>query len=122
LPDFAPLISACGDLAPHMRPGVTVVFESTVHKVADIVSELKAFGVTVNVHDPRAAEAEAFLHYGVRRSSWSALPAADALLVAVAHREFAEMPIEELIPKVKPGLCHRCEMRAGPPKRDRTGA
>jgi UDP-N-acetyl-D-galactosamine dehydrogenase len=74
-------------------------------KVADIISELMAFGVTVNVHDPRAAEAEALSHYGVRLFSWSALPVADALLVAVAHREFAEMPVDELVAKVKPGGC-----------------
>ena len=34
---------------------------------------------------------------------WDALPVADALVPAVAHREFVEMPIERLLSKVKPG-------------------
>jgi UDP-N-acetyl-D-galactosamine dehydrogenase len=44
LPDFSPLVAACRDLAPHMRPGVTVVFESTVYPGATeeiCVSELE---------------------------------------------------------------------------------
>ena len=31
LPDFSPLFSACRAIGPHMKPGATVVFESTVY-------------------------------------------------------------------------------------------
>jgi UDP-N-acetyl-D-galactosamine dehydrogenase len=31
LPDFGPLLSACRSIGPHMKPGATVVFESTVY-------------------------------------------------------------------------------------------
>jgi UDP-N-acetyl-D-glucosamine/UDP-N-acetyl-D-galactosamine dehydrogenase len=31
LPDFGPLKSACRLIAPHLKPGVTVIFESTVY-------------------------------------------------------------------------------------------
>jgi UDP-N-acetyl-D-galactosamine dehydrogenase len=31
LPDFEPLFSACRGIGPHLKPGVTVVFESTVY-------------------------------------------------------------------------------------------
>jgi len=74
-------------------------------KVADIIEELRAFGLTVHVHDPRAVNGEAEGQYGVRLKSWGELPEAEALVVAVAHREFVEMPLQELLSKVKPRAC-----------------
>ncbi len=74
-------------------------------KVADIIEELRAFGLTVHVHDPQAVNGEAESHYGVRLESWNELPVADALVVAVAHRQFVDMTPMELFTKVKPGGC-----------------
>lgn len=74
-------------------------------KVADIIAELRAFGLTVHVHDPRAVNGEAEEHYGVRLETWDELPVADALVVAVAHREFVEMAPQDLFAKVKPRAC-----------------
>jgi UDP-N-acetyl-D-galactosamine dehydrogenase len=74
-------------------------------KVGDIISELRAFGLAVHVHDPRAVNGEAEEHYGVRLETWDELPVADALVVAVAHREFVGMAPQEIFSKVKPGAC-----------------
>jgi UDP-N-acetyl-D-galactosamine dehydrogenase len=61
-------------------------------KVADIIAELREFGVDVHVHDLRALDGEAQAHHGVRLESWDELPVADALVVAVAHDGFSSTP------------------------------
>jgi UDP-N-acetyl-D-galactosamine dehydrogenase len=61
-------------------------------KVIDIVRELNEFGVQTYVHDPVASAEEALVEYGLRLCAWQDLPAADALVVAVAHRAFVELP------------------------------
>ena len=69
-------------------------------KVIDIVRELHEFGVETFVHDPMAGAEEALLEYGVRLARWEDLPAADALVLAVAHRAFVELPPEALMKKI----------------------
>lgn len=64
-------------------------------KVMDIINELKAYGVDVFVNDPRAESIEALQEYGVPLLSWADLPRADAIVAAVAHREYAEMTVED---------------------------
>ncbi|MFL5507379.1 MAG: nucleotide sugar dehydrogenase, partial [Gemmatimonadales bacterium] len=72
-------------------------------RVPDIVRELRAFGIDVHVHDP-LVKAEAARHeYGLDVRTWDELPVADALVVAVAHREFSEAPAARLAQKVKRG-------------------
>jgi UDP-N-acetyl-D-galactosamine dehydrogenase len=61
-------------------------------KVIDIVRELNEFGVQTYVHDPVASAEEALIEYGLRLCAWQDLPAADAMVVAVAHRAFVELP------------------------------
>src|SRR3954463_3354007 len=59
-------------------------------RVIDVIRELREFGIDVHVHDP-AADAEAVLHeYDLRLRSWEELPAADALVLAVAHKRFTQ--------------------------------
>ena len=65
-------------------------------KVADIVEELKTYGVEVHVADPQARADEALAEYGVALQPWSGLPQADALIAAVAHREFAALSVAEI--------------------------
>lgn len=66
-------------------------------KVIDVIRELRDFGCEVAVHDPIADAEEAITHYGVRLTPWSRLPLdADALVVAVAHRNFREMPASQI--------------------------
>jgi UDP-N-acetyl-D-galactosamine dehydrogenase len=72
-------------------------------KVVDIIRELKTYGVEVFVHDPRADAEEAMHEYGVRPVSWEELPRADAIVAAVAHREFRDLSVEDLCRKVIKG-------------------
>jgi UDP-N-acetyl-D-galactosamine dehydrogenase len=57
-------------------------------KVIDIIRELHEFGVETYVHDPLAAPDDALHEYGLRLAEWDSLPAADAVILAVAHKEF----------------------------------
>jgi UDP-N-acetyl-D-galactosamine dehydrogenase len=69
-------------------------------KVIDIIRELHEFGVETFVHDPMASAEEALSEYGVRLSAWKDLPGADALVLAVAHRQFLQMPPAALLEKL----------------------
>jgi UDP-N-acetyl-D-galactosamine dehydrogenase len=69
-------------------------------KVMDVVNELKEFGVEIHIHDPAANVEEAMHEYGVKLEAWHDLPAADALILAVAHRSYKELPKEDLLKKV----------------------
>ncbi|AMN42680.1 nucleotide sugar dehydrogenase [Rhodoplanes sp. Z2-YC6860] len=57
-------------------------------KVADIVRELQASGVTVQVHDPLAIADETKHEYGIALTPMAALQPADAVVVAVAHEPY----------------------------------
>ncbi len=72
-------------------------------KVIDIIRELESYGVSVFVADPQADPEEAAHEYGVHLHSFDDLPRADALVAAVAHREFASMSIDELRKKLAKG-------------------
>ena len=73
-------------------------------KVADIVRELQEYGCEVCVHDPVADAAEAHHEYGITLTAWDALPrGADAIVAAVAHRSYLDMPFDSIAPLLKPG-------------------
>lgn len=74
-------------------------------RVVDVINELRSYGVDVHTHDPLATPAEARAEYGVELQSWDELPVADALIVAVAHREFLERPIAAYCAKLRAGGC-----------------
>jgi UDP-N-acetyl-D-galactosamine dehydrogenase len=74
-------------------------------KVADIVNELRSYGVEVHVHDPVADTAEAFHEYGIELEDWDALPRADAFIVAVAHNEILALSLPEIGEKLTDGGC-----------------
>ena len=65
-------------------------------KVIDIINELKSYGVEVFVTDPQADPEEAIREYGVRLLPWDELPRADAIVAAVAHREFMTLSVDDL--------------------------
>src|SRR5438132_3741955 len=69
-------------------------------KVIDIIRELHEFGVETYVHDPQASPDDALHEYGVRLTEWESLPCADALILAVAHRRYLELPVEAYLRKV----------------------
>jgi UDP-N-acetyl-D-galactosamine dehydrogenase len=65
-------------------------------KVADIISELKSYGIEVFVHDPSADPEEAMHEYGVRLFAWDDMPRADAIVAAVAHKEYLALSADDL--------------------------
>jgi UDP-N-acetyl-D-glucosamine/UDP-N-acetyl-D-galactosamine dehydrogenase len=60
-------------------------------KVADVVRELKSFGCKVDVHDPWADPAEAEHEYGISLIAAPKAGSYDAIVVAVAHKEYVEL-------------------------------
>jgi len=72
-------------------------------RVIDVVHELASFGIVVHVHDPLADAEEAMHEYGVTLTPWEKLPRADAIVAAVAHRAFAQRPMDDLMGKLAPG-------------------
>ena len=72
-------------------------------KVADVVRELQDFGCVVRVHDPVAESREAMHEYGISLTGWEDLPEADAMVVAVSHKEYLALPQTELLSKLKHG-------------------
>jgi UDP-N-acetyl-D-galactosamine dehydrogenase len=66
-------------------------------KVADVVRELREYGCEVYVHDPIAEPAEAEHEYGITLTPWDQLPKADAIVAAVSHRQYLDMPVDDLL-------------------------
>jgi len=98
---------ACGGVAIRgAKVGILgVTFKENVpdvrnSRVPDIVSELREFGVTAVVHDPRADAAEVSRHYGLELARDDQLCYLDALVLAVPHREYLAMTPAQLY-----GMC-----------------
>lgn len=84
-------------------------------KVVDVISELKAYGVDVIVHDPVPEADEAMHEYGLALTPWNELPQAEAIVLAVAHTEFKQRPLSDFMTKVKAGgvfVDVKCQMDA----------
>jgi len=71
-------------------------------RVIDVVRELQSYGANVHVHDPAASPDEAAHEYQVKLVPWDSLPRADAVVVAVAHREFVHRPASDFLAKLGP--------------------
>lgn len=71
-------------------------------KVIDIIRELESYGISVNVHDPLADPDEAMHEYGVALKAWEALPRASAIVLAVAHKQYAECTAAQMLEKLEP--------------------
>ena len=72
-------------------------------RVIDVIRELQSYGIQVHVHDPVADGAEAHHEYGVELENWEALPKADAIVVAVAHKRYLAMAPGQYCDKVVAG-------------------
>ncbi len=70
-------------------------------RVPDIINELKSYGIEVHVHDPLAGKSEALKEYGLTLENWDELPRAEALIVAVAHKEYGEIPQQTMLSRVR---------------------
>jgi UDP-N-acetyl-D-galactosamine dehydrogenase len=69
-------------------------------KVAELIDELKSYGVELHIHDPVADAEEARNEYGVELESWESLPRAEVIIAAVSHQEFIEKSISDFQSKV----------------------
>ncbi len=65
-------------------------------KVVDVYQELRDFGLHVDVYDPWAVPAEVEREYGIRLLPTLDDETYDGVIVAVAHGEFRELPLETL--------------------------
>jgi len=65
-------------------------------KVVDVITELQKFGAGVDVHDPWIDAAEAEHEYGITPIRTPQKGVYDAIVLAVAHREFRQLGIEEI--------------------------
>jgi len=64
-------------------------------KVIDVIRELQSFGVRVQVADPQADSAEAEHEYGIGLTPLDQLQPAQAVVLAVAHQEYAAWDVEQ---------------------------
>jgi UDP-N-acetyl-D-galactosamine dehydrogenase len=69
-------------------------------RVIDVVHELVSYGVTVHVHDPVANATDALHEYGITLRSWDELPRSDAIVAAVAHKDYRDRPVADFIAKM----------------------
>ena len=65
-------------------------------KVFDIVQELREYGIEPQVHEPRADVAEAERLYCIHFSQETDIRNCDAIILAVAHDEFADLTPEKM--------------------------
>jgi UDP-N-acetyl-D-glucosamine/UDP-N-acetyl-D-galactosamine dehydrogenase len=59
-------------------------------KVPDIIRELQSFGIEVQVHDPLAHADEVIDEYSINLSDLTSLRPADAVILAVAHKDYVD--------------------------------
>ncbi len=72
-------------------------------RVVDIVEELRGYHARVEVHDPWVAPEEARREYGLELVREPERGAYDAVILAVAHRQFREMGAEAIRALGRPG-------------------
>ena len=74
-------------------------------RTVDVVAELESYGMSVLVHDPIADSREAERFFGRTLRSWDDLNDLDAVVIAVAHREYKEQSIASFSRLLAPGGC-----------------
>ena len=65
-------------------------------KIIDIVNELKEYGISPVIADPQADFDEAKRLYGIEFVDMDSIKDMDAIILAVAHTEFADLTINEM--------------------------
>lgn len=74
-------------------------------KVADVIFELRSYGVEVHVYDPLADPQEARHEYGIELDAWDQLPRAHAIIAAVSHAESLNRPLADYRAKALDNGC-----------------
>lgn len=70
-------------------------------KVIDIVRELKEYGIDVQLNDPLASSVQIKDEYGLELKDLKELALADAVILAVPHREYVEKGWKLIVPLLK---------------------
>ncbi|AMN46414.1 UDP-N-acetyl-D-galactosamine dehydrogenase [Steroidobacter denitrificans] len=65
-------------------------------KVADVIAELRKYGAQIDVYDPWVDAREAQHEYGIKPIRTPAKGRYDAIVLAVAHRQFKDMSIRAI--------------------------
>jgi UDP-N-acetyl-D-galactosamine dehydrogenase len=65
-------------------------------KVIDIYTELKQFGINVDIFDPHANKDEVAHEYGISLINELPINQYDAIILAVAHNEFLDLNFSKL--------------------------
>ncbi|MCR9263388.1 MAG: nucleotide sugar dehydrogenase [Flavobacteriaceae bacterium] len=68
-------------------------------KAVDVVTNLKSYGITVDVCDPWASPDEVMHEYNLETSKTTKANDYDAVVLAVAHNEFKDYPFDSLMKK-----------------------
>lgn len=71
-------------------------------KVVDIINELQDYGVKVDCYDPWINPQEASHEYGITPINKLSIGEYDAVILAVAHKQFIEMGAEQIRALAKP--------------------
>ncbi|MBS0289677.1 MAG: nucleotide sugar dehydrogenase [Proteobacteria bacterium] len=69
-------------------------------KVFDIIKEINAYGIPVLAHDPIANIKE---NQTIKLVPWQDINQVQALIIAVGHRFYREMTVDDFAQKLKPG-------------------
>lgn len=69
-------------------------------KVIDVISELKEYGIHVEVSDPIVSDQEAERIYGIQLVPFDSLQEADAIVLAVPHTDFQKLGWSGLVSKL----------------------
>ena len=85
-------------------------------KVVDIIAELRAFGVEVEVHDPLADAADARHEYGLDLTPLEDLSPADAVVLAVPHADFVRRGWDLVGRLLRPGATTVIDVRGALPR------
>jgi len=72
-------------------------------RVPDIVEELQKFGINPLIHDPLADPQEVQQEYAIQLADWQDLSNLDAVVLAVSHQTYLDMPLEHLLGSVRLG-------------------
>lgn len=65
-------------------------------KVIDIVKELREYGIEPVIADPQADAKEAKMLYGIEFVDMSAVKGMDAVILAVAHKQFTDLEMKDM--------------------------
>lgn len=72
-------------------------------RVVDVIAELRAYGLAVEVHDPWVNADEARAEYGLNLTTNPSKASYDAIVLCVAHREFTALGAVAMRAYGKPG-------------------